>query len=165
MTISKIALGLTVAALLVSCGGSDHKKKPKTNTAPMATATSFSTQAETKYMGTLMGMDADKDKLTFAVGAQPTNGVLSLNSDGKFSYTPNPEFTGSDKFSFSVSDGKSSSSAVDVSITVDLLEVSFSDYSRKAFKQAAVDTPLPLNSRKIAQDVTAENAYDDLLAQ
>ena len=164
MTISKIAVGLAAIALLASCGGSDHKK-PKVNTAPVATPTSFSTQAETKYMGTLMGTDKDKDKLMFAVGASPTNGVLALTSDGKFSYTPNPEFTGSDKFTFNVSDGKSSSSTVEVNITVDLLDVSFSTYSRKAFNQVATENPLPLNSRKIAQDVTAENAYDDLLAQ
>lgn len=163
MTISKIVLGLAAAALLASCGGSDHKKK--VNTTPVATPTSFSTQAETQYMGTLMGTDADKDKLSFAAGTLPTNGVLVLTSDGKFSYTPNPEFTGSDKFTFNVSDGKSSSSTAEVNVTVDLLEVTFSSYSRKAFNQLATENPLPLNSRKIAQDVTAENAYDDLLAK
>ena len=161
---SKLTAGFLTVLMLASCGGSDNKK-PKVNTPPLATATNFSTQAETKYMGTLMGRDADKDKLTFATGSSPTNGVLELASDGKFSYTPNPEFTGNDKFSFSVSDGKNSSSAVDVNITVDLLDVKFSDYSRKAFNQMAAENPLPLNSRKIAQDVTAENAYDDLLMQ
>ena len=166
MTYSKITIGLVAAMLLASCGGGkDHKKPPKMNTAPMATASSFTTQADTKYSGALKGTDADMDVLTFEVCTSPTNGVLDLKQDGSFSYTPNAEFTGSDKFSFSVSDGKDSSTAVDVTITVDLLEVSFSDYSRKAFKQTTTDKPLPLNSRKIAQDVTAENAYDDLLAQ
>ena len=165
MTISKIAVGFSLVALLAGCGGSDHKKPPKMNTAPMAMATSFTTQADTKYMGTLQGSDKEMDKLTFAVGSAPSNGVLSLNEDGRFSYTPNAEFIGSDKFSFTVSDGKLSSNTVDVKITVDLLEVLFSDYSRKSFNQTVADKPLPLNSRKITQDVTAENAYDDLLAQ
>ncbi|MET0356823.1 MAG: Ig-like domain-containing protein [Cellvibrio sp.] len=164
MTYFKIVLGLTAAIALVSCGGAkDPKKPPKMNTAPMATATSFTTQAETKYMGTLMGTDADMDKLSFAVGNSPINGVLDLKKDGKFSYTPNAEFIGTDKFSFNVSDGKNSSASVDVNITVDLLEVKFSDYSRKAFNQTAKDKPLPLNSRKVVQDVTEANAYDDLL--
>ena len=161
------ALALTIAAttLLAACGGSDDKKPPKVNELPMATAASFTTQADTKYTGTLKGTDADMDKLTFAVATPPTKGTLMLNADGTYSYTPNAEYVGSDQFSFQVSDGKSFSSSVEVMITVDLLQVSFSDYSRKAFNQVATANPLPLNSRNITQDVTAANAYDDLLAK
>lgn len=165
MKYSKLVLPVGLAALLLAgCGGSDDKKDPpKTNTAPMATAASFTTQADTNYMGTLTGTDAEKDTLTFAIGMPPTNGVLTLNKNGNYSYTPNPEFTGTDKFSFNVSDEALSSASVDVNITVDLQQVSFNDYSRKAFKQMGSDKPLPLNSRKVTQDVTAANAYDDLL--
>lgn len=162
MKYSTLALPLGLAVLLAGCGD-DKKDPPKVNTAPTATAKSFTTQAETKYMGTLSGTDAEMDALTFAVGVSPTNGALALNKDGSFSYTPNAEFTGTDKFSFKVSDAALSSASVEVNITVDLLDVNFSDYSRKAFKQTAMDKPLPLNSRKVTQDVTDPNAYDDLL--
>ena len=165
MTISKIAVGLAAIALLASCGGSDHKKKPKNNTTPMATADSFKTQADTQYTGTLKGADADGDKLSFATVTAPTNGALTLKSDGSFTYLPNAEFTGTDKFTFNVSDASNTSAYAQVSITVDLLQVSFNDYSRKAFNQAGSDIPLPLNSRSVTQDVTADNAYDDLLAK
>lgn len=162
MNYSNLVLPLGFAVLLASCGD-DKKDTPKTNTAPMATAASFSTQADTKYMGTLTGTDAEKDTLTFTLGVSPTNGLLVLNKDGSYSYTPNAEFTGTDKFSFNVNDGALSSASVDVNITVDLLAVNFSDYSRKAFKQTAIDKPLPLNSRNVTQDVTDPKAYDDLL--
>lgn len=165
MNYSTTIFGLAAAILLASCGGSDNKKPPKSNTSPIATATSFTTQADTAYAGTLNGTDADNDKLTFDAGTAPANGTLTLNKNGTYSYLPNAEFTGSDKFTFKVSDAMSSSAPVDVTITVDLLEVTFSDYSRKAFKRAATDNPLPLNSRKVSQDVTAANAYDDLLMQ
>ncbi len=157
-----LPLGLA-AALLSSCGGSDHKKPPKENMAPTATASTFTAQADTTYTGKLMGSDAEMDKLTFTVAVAPTKGTLKLESDGSFTYIPSAEFTGSDKFSFAVSDGNSLSAPADVTITVDLQQVTFSEYSRKAFKQAASDKPLPLNSRNITQDVTAANAYDDLL--
>ena len=163
MKYSTLVIPLGLAALLAGCGNDDKNDTPKTNTSPTATASAFSTQADTTYTGTLKGADADGDTLTFAATTQPTNGALTLKSDGSFIYLPNAEFTGSDKFSFNTSDGKSASQTVDVTITVDLLAVNFSDYSRKAFKQTAMDNPLPLNSRNVAQDVTDPKAYDDLL--
>jgi len=164
MNYLKLVLPVGIAAvLLAGCGGSDHKKPQKVNTTPMATASSFTAQADASYTGMLKGTDAEMDKLTFAVSAAPTQGTLKLEADGSFSYLPNAEFTGTDKFSFTVSDGSSMSMPADVMITVDLLQVSFNDYSRKAFKQMATDNPLPLNSRAVTQDVTAANAYDDLL--
>ncbi len=166
MNYSKLVLPVGLATMLLAgCGGSDDKKDmpQANNTSPMATASAFSVQADTTYAGTLKAADADGDKLTFAAATQPTNGVLTLKSDGSFTYLPNAEFTGSDKFSFNASDSKATSQTVDVAITVDLLQVSFSDYSRKAFKQTAMDKPLPLNSRNVTQDVTDPKAYDDLL--
>jgi hypothetical protein len=164
MNYSKIVLPVGLAAMLLAgCGGSNDKKPTKVNTTPVATASSFTAQADTTYTGKLVASDAENDKLTFAVATAPTKGTLKLESDGSFTYLPNAEFTGSDKFSFIVSDGLSTAAPTDVTVTVDLLQVSFNDYSRKAFKQMGSDKPLPLNSRVITQDVTAANAYDDLL--
>ncbi len=162
---SMLVPAFAAAMLLAACGGSDDKKPPKQNMAPSATAASFTAQADTAYTGKLTGSDAEMDKLTFTQAVAPTKGTLKLEADGSFSYLPSAEFLGSDKFSFTVSDGNSTSAAAEVMITVDLLQVSFNDYSRKAFNQMPSDKPLPLNSRKVTQDVTAANAYDDLLAK
>lgn len=160
----KIFLPIGLAALLLTaCGGSKDKKPPKENMVPTATASSFTAQADTTYSGKLMGSDAEMDKLTFLVGTAPTKGTLKLDTDGSFTYVPNAEFLGSDKFTFTVSDQWHLSVPAEVTITVDLQQVSFNDYSRKAFKQMPGDKPLPLNSRQVTQDVTAANAYDDLL--
>ena len=160
----RLAACLTVL-LLAACGGSNDKTPPKQNMGPTATATSFTAQADTAYTGKLMGSDAEMDKLTFTVVEAPTKGTLKLEADGSYSYLPSAEFLGSDRFSFRVSDGNSLSASAEVMINVDLLQVSFNDYSRKAFNQMASDKPLPLNSRVVTQDVTAANAYDDLLAK
>ncbi len=157
---------LCLAALfLAGCGGSDHKKTPKPNTPPTATGTAFSTQAETTYTGMLTGADADGNAITFSVNTQPTNGTLTLQSNGSFTYVPNADTTGTDKFTFVVSDGSSISTAAEVNVTIELLQVSFSEYSRAAYVQSATANSLPLNSRSVTLDVTDDTAYDDLLAQ
>lgn len=166
MNYSKALIPLCLSGLLlVGCGGSDKKKPKPTNTSPTATTASFSTQAETTYSGTLVGYDADMDALTFSVNTQPTNGTLTLQSNGSFTYLPNAEVTGTDSFMFTVSDGTATSSSAAVSITIDLLTVSFDAYSRAAFMQATTASALPLNSRNVTQDVTDETAYDDLLVE
>src|SRR5499433_2528867 len=42
--------------------------------------------------------------LTIVANTNPANGTLKLNGDGSFSYTPKPGFTGTDTFSYTVSD-------------------------------------------------------------
>ncbi len=166
---SNLALALVATALLAACGGggggSGDVKLPNENKAPSPNAASVTAQADTAYKGKLTGTDAEMDKLTYTVLTAPTNGTLTVESDGSYSYLPNPEFTGSDSFVFRVSDGTSLSAGAAVMITVGMKEVTFSEYSRQAFGQVATANPLPLNSRNITQDVTAANAYDDLLAK
>ncbi|MCC3439669.1 Ig-like domain-containing protein, partial [Microcoleus sp. PH2017_05_CCC_O_A] len=49
--------------------------------------------------------DPDGDILTAKVLSNPINGKVNFNTDGSFSYIPNPGFAGTDNFSYSVSDG------------------------------------------------------------
>ena len=42
--------------------------------------------------------DVDGDTLTFTVNTPPTNGAVTLNPDGSFSYTPAPGYSGTDSF-------------------------------------------------------------------
>ena len=53
-----------------------------------------------------------------ALMAGPANGVLALNSDGSFTYTPNPGFVGSDTFTYKVNDGSVDSNTATVTIDV-----------------------------------------------
>ena len=61
--------------------------------------------------------DLDGDSLTAAVVTGPTNGSLTLNADGSFSYTPNADFFGEDSFTYAASDGTDSAEAT-VALTV-----------------------------------------------
>lgn len=165
MKILSLAIPLGIAVLITACGGSDKKKPPKINTPPTAMSASITTQADTQLMGKLTASDIDKDTLSFAVSTQPTNGTVSVKSDGSFTYLPNADTTGTDKFAFTASDGKSVSNPAMVNITIDLLAVNMGTYTRKAFNQMESDAPLSLNSRTVTQDVTDETAFDDLLTQ
>ena len=48
----------------------------------------------------------------------PANGTLSLNSNGTFTYTPNPNFGGTDTFVYRANDGAASSALATVTIQV-----------------------------------------------
>ncbi|SER06606.1 RHS repeat-associated core domain-containing protein [Nitrosomonas sp. Nm51] len=64
--------------------------------------------------------DAEGDALTAAVVDEPSQGVLNLNADGSFTYTPNAGFAGTDTFTYRAFDGTDFSVPATVSITVDL---------------------------------------------
>ena len=69
--------------------------------------------------GVLLGAsDADGDPLTAVLVATPSHGVLNLNSDGSFSYTPAEDYEGPDSFGYQASDGALSSTISLVSFTV-----------------------------------------------
>ncbi len=57
--------------------------------------------------------------LTYAVDAGVTNGSLVFNSDGSYDYTPNANFSGTDSFTYTVTDAASGESSTQtVSLTV-----------------------------------------------
>lgn len=61
--------------------------------------------------------DVDGDSLTIADVTVPANGTADIGS-GMITYTPNSDFTGTDSFGYTVSDGKGGTATGTVSITV-----------------------------------------------
>jgi len=62
--------------------------------------------------------DADGDALTAVLATQPENGLVTLNSNGSFTYTPAANFSGIDAFSYRANDGTTLSTPATVSILV-----------------------------------------------
>ena len=84
--------------------------------------------------------DADGDSLTAAVASGPSNGQLTLNSDGSFTYTPNTDFHGTDTFSYVVNDGTADSAVATVTIDVNTLPSAGDDtYSVNEDESLTVD--------------------------
>lgn len=76
------------------------------NHAPVALGGSYSAPEDTPISGNVMSFatDPDGDTLTAQAVTQPQNGTLSLNSDGTFTYVPNPGYFGVDNFQYQVTD-------------------------------------------------------------
>lgn len=160
--------GAIIASLvlaLTGCFDSDDDKDyqtPERNTAPVAVDQMLTTQADIAFEGTLTATDEDGDMLTFGLGENGGLGNAEVNSDGSFSYTPNAQVTGSDSFTFTVSDGVNPEVTATVSVIIEAQQVSFTSYTREAFNQTPSDEPLPINGRVFTQDAD-DTAFDDLL--
>ena len=97
------------------------------NDAPTATAQSTGVLEDTPATITLTGSDVDAQELTFAVASNPSNGSLGTvvqttlvgtTDSATVTYTPSGGYSGTDSFTFTVTDGTATSSAATVSITV-----------------------------------------------
>ncbi|EID17756.1 hemagglutinin/hemolysin-like protein [Mycolicibacterium phlei RIVM601174] len=90
------------------------------NHAPVAANDTFTTNEDTPKTGSVLDNDTDSDgdPLTAQLVSGPSNGTLTLNPDGTFSYTPNANFHGVDSFTYKASDGLLTSNTATVTITV-----------------------------------------------
>lgn len=62
--------------------------------------------------------DLERDPLTAERLTGPAHGVLALNADGSFTYTPDPSYFGPDTFTYRASDGLAYSDPATVTVTV-----------------------------------------------
>lgn len=87
------------------------------NDAPVSFDGGITVTRNETYAGRLNGAyDVDRDPITYAVGSQPANGSVVVNTDGTFTYTPTTGYHGIDQFSYTVSDGQATSTYT-VSVT------------------------------------------------
>jgi VCBS repeat-containing protein len=87
--------------------------------APVAADGSDNVDEDAVLTGSVSASDVDGDTLTYTLGDDVAHGVLVLNTDGSFSYTPGENFNGSDSFTYSVSDGNGGTDTGTFTITVD----------------------------------------------
>ena len=80
----------------------------------------YLTTEDTPFSDRLQAWDSDEDTLTFTLVTPPQRGTLVITdaSTGAFTYTPNANASGEDRFSFSVSDGYAETEVSLVSITI-----------------------------------------------
>ena len=90
------------------------------NTPPIAKSQRVTTDRDTSASITLDATDKDSDSLTYSIGTTSNHGSLSSFDEdtGSVVYNPNNGYTGSDGFTFTVSDESSTSNTAKVSITV-----------------------------------------------
>jgi PKD repeat protein len=80
------------------------------NDAPVAFGNGFGINEDATLIVSAPGVlgndsDIDGDPLTAALVSGPSSGLLTLNADGSFSYTPDPDFNGTESFDYVANDG------------------------------------------------------------
>ncbi len=85
---------------------------------PIAAFQAGSTNENTALTGQVSASDADNNTLTYSVVSGPADGVLMLQSNGSFTYTPTTKYYGPDSFTFQAFDGIAYSNVATVSIVV-----------------------------------------------
>ena len=93
------------------------------NDAPAAIDDNYSTPEDTELIIASPGVlnndsDVDSISLTAILDSTSGKGSVSLESDGSFTYLPNPDFNGTDIFTYHADDGAAESDTVTVTITV-----------------------------------------------
>ncbi|MBW2475584.1 MAG: tandem-95 repeat protein, partial [Deltaproteobacteria bacterium] len=97
------------------------------NDPPVATDGVYAVEEDGSVSGDVIGddtgsgvdFDVDGDPLSVALLSGVTNGTLVLDSGGGFTYTPDPDFFGTDSFWYTLSDGVGGFDSALVTITVD----------------------------------------------
>jgi VCBS repeat-containing protein len=97
--------------------------KAPPSTSPVASNDLFNAMEDVPLVVNAPGVlvndfDAETNTLAAVLVVAASNGVVSLNSNGSFTYTPNADFNGNDAFYYKVNDGETDSSNALVSITV-----------------------------------------------
>jgi len=97
------------------------------NQPPAAVDDAFAIDEDTTLNGNVLngngnGADSDPDGDPLTVNTTPvsgpSNGILTLNADGSFSYVPSGDFNGTDSFEYQVDDGRGGTDIGQVTITV-----------------------------------------------
>ncbi|BDU37090.1 VCBS domain-containing protein [Vibrio nigripulchritudo] len=85
---------------------------------PVGDSITVSVNEDTTKSGKLTASDVDGDDLTFSKGTDPSNGTVTVDADGNWSYTPNENYNGNDSFTVVVSDGNGGTDTITINVEV-----------------------------------------------
>ncbi|MEO1706898.1 MAG: Ig-like domain-containing protein [Pseudomonadota bacterium] len=90
------------------------------NPGPEATDNTTGTPEDTPVTFDVLGDDTDPDgdPLTITATTQPDNGTVTINPNGTLTYTPDPNFEGTDTFTYTISDGNGGTDTATVTVNV-----------------------------------------------
>ncbi len=147
------SLDSSTAAVTIDVVGADDP--------PFANPDAYSLIEDVPFIAPLPGVlgndgDADSPSLTAVLVGGPANGTLTFNSDGSFSYVANPNFNGTDSFTYKASDGTEASNVA--TVTLDVLPVNDGPFASPDSFSVNEDTVLTVSVPGVlGNDVDLEN--------
>ncbi|WP_407715680.1 Ig-like domain-containing protein [Comamonas testosteroni] len=95
-----------------------------------------SVREDQPFNGKVTGKDADGDRLTYELGDPPAHGTVTVDkSTGKYTYTPNKDWSGSDSFTIELDDGKGGKTTTTVTVNVTPEQDAFDDTASTGFEK------------------------------
>ena len=129
---------------------------PRQEFAPTAVDDAVAVNEDESVSGNVLINDSDGngDALTVNTSpvAGPSNGTLVLNADGTYTYTPDPDFSGTDSFTYEVCDDATPPLCSTATVTITVNEVN--DAPAATAETTSTDEDTPVNGS------LADNATD-----
>lgn len=141
LSILALSAGVLLSVNAEALFGAEKADAQPEEGAPVAQELSISTYRGIPYEAQLLGSDAEGDDLTFAVVDEPRKGTVEIDG-ANFTYTPEENATGADRFTYAVTDSAGNvSQPATVSVTIEKTKsgVTYSDTSGSAAAAAAQD--------------------------
>ena len=129
------------------------------NHAPVSANMVFDIETNTNLTGQLKATDQDGDLITYNIVNNTSNGNITVNPDGTFTYTPINGFIGNDTFTYTAKDWKENGNIATVQINVhpvNHLPVT-QDINLKVAKNENI------SSRLLATDEDGDNLFFKLI--
>ena len=132
------------------------------NERPTVTGESFSISEDGNVSGNLLVNDSDVDGDTLVVDSytQPANGSVTVDVNGDFVYQPDTNFSGSDSFTYTVSDGNgelvTETVSIDVAAVADQANLDVND------AMGDEDTAIALDISASLTDVDGSESIGDI---
>ncbi|WP_405252247.1 Ig-like domain-containing protein [Dokdonia sp. Asnod3-C12] len=100
------------------------------NDPPVANADTGVTEINTPVEGSVLSndFDPDGDPITVTANTDPSNGVLVMNPDGTYEYTPNTDFVGEDTFTYTICDNGSPAACDTATVTIQVIPDKYCNY-------------------------------------
>ncbi|MXV52617.1 tandem-95 repeat protein, partial [Pedobacter sp. HMF7647] len=121
-TVSSLIPGTYVFTWTITgfCGPTSKDVTIIINATPSTSTGNTSTTEDTPVPGDLKQNtnDPDGDPLTFTTDTPPTHGTVTIDPDGSYTYTPDPNYNGPDQFTYQVCDDHSACTTGTIVINV-----------------------------------------------
>jgi gliding motility-associated-like protein len=136
------------------------------NSAPVAVDDTFVTDEDTPLNASVAGNDnvTDGPEAIYSVVSNPTNGVLIINTDGTFTYTPNLDYNGTDQFVYSLCDGGTPNLCDNATVTITINPVNDPPIAVDDAYVTEENTPLNQNVSTNDSDVDGPEANYTLVS-